>query len=232
MTSQATRCSDTFVKGTFPRGISSAARHLTPTKMRVLGGLSHWQRQQIVRIDREPAEPLAAKVRTGLTAAAAALLAPSTGVLVADYGYSATNAREVDSLRRRAERHPLPITIDSRYDLLTYKNLTAATPNEPEVEAAFGQTIGNDLDRLHALGRKFLHRQGLKALLITRGRDGMALFEPRRPPRHIPIFGSDQAVDVTGAGDTVIAALRWRWPPERISCRPPSLPIAPAGSWS
>jgi rfaE bifunctional protein kinase chain/domain len=180
--------------------------HLTPTKMRVLGGLSHWQRQQIVRIDREPAQPLAVAVRTGLTRAAAALLSSSTGLLVADYGYSTTNAREVDTLRRRAGRHPLPITIDSRYDLLSYKHLTAATPNEPEVEAAFGQTIGNDLDQLHKLGRKFLHRQGLQALLVTRGRDGMALFEPRRPPHHLPIFGSDQAVDVTGAGDTVIAA--------------------------
>ena len=180
--------------------------YLTPTKTRILGGLSHWQRQQIVRIDREPAQPLAAKVRAGLTRTAAALLGSSTGLLVADYGYSATNAKEVESLRRRARRHAFPITIDSRYDLLTYRNLTAATPNEPEIEAAFGQTIGHDLEQLHTLGRKFLRRQGLQALLVTRGRDGMALFEPRRPPRHLPIFGSDQAVDVTGAGDTVIAA--------------------------
>jgi len=188
------------------RHIARLRNYLTPTKTRVMGGLSHWQRQQIVRIDREPAHPLEAKVRTALTRATAALLGSATGVLVADYGYSTTNAREVDSLRKRAHRHRLPITIDSRYDLLTYKNLTAATPNEPEIEAAFGQTIGEDLDRLHTLGRKFLHRQGLQALLVTRGRDGMALFEPRRPPRHLPIFGSDQAVDVTGAGDTVIAA--------------------------
>jgi bifunctional ADP-heptose synthase (sugar kinase/adenylyltransferase) len=59
---------------------------------------------------------------------------------------------------------------------------------------------------LHRLGRKLLRRQALQALLVTRGRDGMALFEPRRKPQHIPIFGSDQAVDVTGAGDTLIAA--------------------------
>ena len=181
-------------------------RYLTPTKTRILGGLSHWQRQQIVRIDREPARPLAAEVRTRLTRAAAALLSSSTGVLVADYGYGTTNAKEVDSLRQRSQLHALPITIDSRYDLPTYKNLTAATPNEPELEAVFNQPIGNDLERLHALGRKFLHRQGLQALLVTRGRDGMALFERHRPPHHIPVFGSDQAVDVTGAGDTVIAA--------------------------
>jgi len=125
--------------------------------------------------------------------------------LISDYGYGATSAREADFLRRRARRG-LPITVDSRYALLTYKGLTAATPNEPEVEAAFGEPIGNHLDRLHRLGRKLLRRQTLEALLITRGRDGMALFEPRREPRHLPIFGSDQAVDVTGAGDTVIAA--------------------------
>jgi rfaE bifunctional protein kinase chain/domain len=188
------------------RHIVRVNHYLTPTKTRILGGLSHWQRQQIVRIDREPAHPLAADIRTGLTRAAAALLGSSTGLLVADYGYSTTNAEEVDSLRRRASRHALPITIDSRYDLPTYKSVTAATPNEPELEAAFGQTIGNDLKRLHSLGRKFLRRQELQALLVTRGRDGMVLFEPRRPPRHFAIFGSDQAVDVTGAGDTVIAA--------------------------
>ncbi len=193
-------------KGISTKHIVRVKGHLTPTKSRILGGLSHWQRQQIVRIDREPLHPLDAKTRSKLTQAAAKLLASSTGLLVADYGYATTDAKEVEALRARARKQAIPITIDSRYDLLTYKNLTAATPNEPEVEAVFNQTIGHDLEKLHTLGRKFLQRQGLQALLITRGRDGMALFEPRRAPRHIPIFGPDQALDVTGAGDTVIAA--------------------------
>jgi bifunctional ADP-heptose synthase (sugar kinase/adenylyltransferase) len=59
---------------------------------------------------------------------------------------------------------------------------------------------------LHRLGRRLLRRQSLRALLVTRGHDGMVLFEPGREPKHLPVFGSDQAVDVTGAGDTVIAA--------------------------
>jgi rfaE bifunctional protein kinase chain/domain len=186
------------------RHVARVRDYLTPTKTRILGGLTHWQRQQIVRVDREPAQPLAREVRTGLARSTVAQLSTSTGVLVSDYGYGATSSREVDLLRRRG-RKALPITIDARYDLLTYKNLTAATPNEPEVEAAFGQSIGHDLERLHSLGRKLLRRQSFQALLVTRGRDGMALFEARRAPRHLPIFGSDQAVDVTGAGDTVIA---------------------------
>jgi rfaE bifunctional protein kinase chain/domain len=180
--------------------------HQTPTKSRILGGLSHWQRQQIVRIDREPAQLLGRDIRRRLTRSALSLLRASSALLLSDYGYGTTDAREVEFLSRQKGSAPLPITIDSRYDLLTYKNITAATPNEPEVEAAFGETIGNNLKRLHALGRKLMRRQGFQALLVTRGHDGMVLFEPRREPRHLPIFGSDQAVDVTGAGDTVIAA--------------------------
>jgi bifunctional ADP-heptose synthase (sugar kinase/adenylyltransferase) len=74
------------------------------------------------------------------------------------------------------------------------------------LEAAYEKRIGNNVELLHELGKKALRRQRFQALLVTRGRDGMVLFEPRCPPRHIPIFGSDQVTDVTGAGDTVIAA--------------------------
>jgi rfaE bifunctional protein kinase chain/domain len=193
-------------KGVSTRRVVRLRGYLTPTKSRILGGLAHWQRQQIVRVDREPAQGLAPAVRRRLTRSVAGLLRTSSALLVSDYGYGSTNAREVEFLRRRAGRRPLPIAVDSRYDLLSYQRVTAATPNEPELETAFGQPIGHNLERLHHLGRKLLRRLSLQALLVTRGRDGMVLFEPRREPRHLPIFGSDQAVDVTGAGDTVIAA--------------------------
>jgi len=131
-------------------------------------------------------------------------------LLVADYGYGATDSAEMEFLGRRARRpdrgRSLPITLDSRYDLPSYFGLTAATPNEPEIEEATGKRIGNDIDLLHRVGRKVLRRQSFEALLITRGREGMVLFQTRRAPQHLPIFGSGQVADVTGAGDTVIAA--------------------------
>jgi len=179
--------------------------HVTPTKSRILGGLLHWQRQQIVRVDREPRRTLGRELRRRLSAGVAPLLRKATALLISDYGYGTTDAGEVEYLRGRARRWPLPVTVDSRYDLLRYTRVTAATPNEPEVEEAFHLKVGDDPEILHRLGRKLLRRQSLQALLVTRGRDGMVLFEPRRDPRHLPIFGSDQAVDVTGAGDTVIA---------------------------
>ena len=193
-------------KGVSTRHVLRLAGCPTPTKSRILGALSHWQPQQIVRIDREPAGRWPKQIRRRLTRRVLAQARQASALLVSDYGYGATDAREVEFIIRHKGSRRLPVAVDSRYDLVTFRNVTTATPNEPEVEAAFGQSIGHNLDRLHDLGRKLLRRQGLEALLVTRGRDGMVLFEPRRPPRHLPIFGSDQALDVTGAGDTVIAA--------------------------
>jgi rfaE bifunctional protein kinase chain/domain len=88
---------------------------------------------------------------------------------------------------------------------MSFSGMTAATPNEPEVEAALGITIGNDARKLEGAGRTLLRKLKHDALLITRGKDGMALFERGRKTMHIPIHGSDEVADVTGAGDTVIA---------------------------
>ena len=180
--------------------------YITPTKSRVLGVLSHGHPQQIVRVDREPPEGLAPSVRRRLTNAAASALDKASALLVSDYGYGVTGAAEVDWLRRNRQGRSLTLTVDSRYDFSAYSHVTAATPNEPEVEEACGERIGNHLDALHRVGKRILRRQSLEALLVTRGREGMALFQPHRAPLHLPIFGSDQVADVTGAGDTVIAA--------------------------
>jgi rfaE bifunctional protein kinase chain/domain len=196
-------------KGVSTRRVVRLRGRLTPTKCRVLGVLSHGHPQQIVRVDREPPVRLDPRTRRRLSEAARTCLDGATAVLISDYGYGATDAAEVERLRRGAggiDRRRIPVTVDSRYDVLSYKGVTAATPNEPELEAAFGIRIGDDLERLDRLGAKVLRQQSLEALLVTRGRQGMVVFERRQKPRRLPIFGSDQVADVTGAGDTVIAA--------------------------
>jgi rfaE bifunctional protein kinase chain/domain len=85
--------------------------------------------------------------------------------------------------------------------------MTACTPNESEVEQLFGVRIAENTRVLERAGRELLKRTRSAAVLITRGSRGMALFEKDRPTIHIPIFGSDQIADVTGAGDTVIATM-------------------------
>jgi rfaE bifunctional protein kinase chain/domain len=122
-------------------------------------------------------------------------------VLVSDYGCGAVNPAAVRKLRAKL------VTLDSRYSMLDYRGagITAATPNEAELETLYRTKVGTDTKLLERLGGRLLRVMKLQALVVTRGKDGMALFERGRKPEYIPVFGGDQAADVTGAGDTVIA---------------------------
>jgi rfaE bifunctional protein kinase chain/domain len=185
-------------------GIRIVKSYRTPTKTRILAGAVHAQRQQIVRLDAggftdgnpdgRAADLLEQKLKAALRHADA--------ILVSDYGFGVINP----DLAAKARLDGIPSTIDSRFQLTNFTGMTAATPNEPEVEAALGITIGNDLHKLESAGRTLLRKLQHDALVITRGKDGMALFERGKKTQHLPIHGSDEVADVTGAGDTVIAA--------------------------
>jgi len=184
-------------------GILRLRGTVTTTKTRILAGMSHSSRQQVVRVDREPA-PLTGKLPK-LVEAAREYGEASDGFLISDYGYGAATPELLQKVRSNGCLENKPVTLDSRYRMLDYAGITAATPNEPEVEEALQTRIGDDNERLFAAGKQVMKRMGLESLVITRGRDGMVAFEKNAAPLTIPIFGSDQVVDVTGAGDTVIA---------------------------
>lgn len=187
-------------------GIQRWKGHSTVTKTRILAGMTHSQRQQVVRIDREPDDVPDFSTSRELLLAARNFAKASDALLISDYGYGAATPQIFAALRSRVKLDDVPVTLDSRYRMLQFSGVTSATPNEPEVEEALGTKIGTDDERLHQAGRTLLQRLRLESLVITRGRDGMALFERGKRPLLIPIAGSDQATDVTGAGDTVIAA--------------------------
>jgi rfaE bifunctional protein kinase chain/domain len=181
-------------------GITVAKTYRTPSKMRVLAGAVHSQRQQIVRLDS--GGPIqGAKTRDGIEQKFRTALRNADALLVSDYGYALVTPQLVSRLRKNS----IPATIDSRFSLMSFTQMTAATPNEPEVEAALGVSIGHDAAKLESAGRTLLRKLRHDALLITRGKDGMALFERGKKTVHIPISGTDEVTDVTGAGDTVIA---------------------------
>ena len=96
------------------------------------------------------------------------------------------------------------MTADSRYDLLRFERLTAATPSESEVEHLLGTSLDGD-KAVEQAGWQLLERLGSRCLLVTRGAKGLALFERGGEATFVPIFGSDEIADVTGAGDTVIS---------------------------
>jgi rfaE bifunctional protein kinase chain/domain len=187
-------------------GIERLQGYTTTTKTRILAGMSHTSRQQVVRVDREPA-PLDElhPVLLNLVNAAREYATASDALLVSDYGYGAATPRLLAFVKSNGCLENKPVTVDSRYRILDYEGATAATPNEPEVEEALHVRIGHDDQKLLAAAERLMQEMALESLIITRGRDGMVAFEKNAKPVTIPIYGSDQVVDVTGAGDTVIA---------------------------
>jgi len=187
-------------------GVLKDKSYTTVTKTRILAGMTHTSRQQVVRVDREPLQAPNTHLTRELYLATRNYAHVSDALLVSDYGYGAATPAIVAALREKGKLGSTPIVLDSRYRLLQYSGATAATPNEPEVEEALGIRIGQDWNKLIAAGEQLMTRMKLQALLITRGRDGMVAFNNKHKPVDIPIVGSDQVADVTGAGDTVIAA--------------------------
>jgi rfaE bifunctional protein kinase chain/domain len=177
----------------------------TPVKTRVLAGRAHSTKQQIVRLDRDTRLAGRSPARRAVLRALRGYRGPADAVLVSDYGFGLLSPELVRAAMAFARRRRIPVTVDSRFGLLRFRGMTAVTPNEPEVEEALGVTIGHDRGRLEAAGRALLRRLRCEAVLVTRGSDGMSLFEPGRAPLHVPIHGTDEVADVTGAGDTVIA---------------------------
>ncbi len=171
----------------------------TPTKVRILGGGKHSIKQQIVRYDIEDSLELTAAERDHFARALASCEAKVA--ILSDYGYGTVEPGLLSRLRAVLGKQAV-LVCDSRYRLGEFTGLDGATPNEEEAEALIGP-IHDDPDRLEDAGRRLLGRLGARFLLITRGSRGMSLFE-EGGCAHLPVHGTDQVADVTGAGDTVI----------------------------
>jgi len=213
---EGSRLLASFHRGVDRKAVVRSKGYRTPVKTRILAGGVHAARQQVVRIDRDADWPLADDVSRAFAKKVATLAESCDGVILSDYGSGLVTPKLADVIRRavaqRSRRRPIPVLVDSRYRLLDYRGLTTCTPNESEVEQVLGIRISNDdpgkeAGALERAGRLLLKKTRMNGVLITRGSRGMALFEPKQPTVHIPIFGSGEVADVTGAGDTVIATL-------------------------
>lgn len=188
-------------------GIVRVKDWATPTKTRFLAGWAHTVSQQVLRVDREPRAVLPVAAHKKLRESLHARLRSANALAVSDYGFGVATPQLVQSVKMKRQTN-LPITLDARYQLGAYAKagVTSATPNESELEAQHHTVIGQNIEELTRCGRATIAAMKLQSLLVTRGRDGMALFEKANQLTCIPIHGSNQAVDVTGAGDTVLAA--------------------------
>lgn len=201
------RVREALPAGVSRRGLLTPAGFQTPVKTRILAGGVHSAKQQVVRIDRRSPSRITAEDRAAIRRAALAALPSADAVLMSDYGSGIVTPALGRAVGAAARRRGIPVLVDSRYALTKFRGLTACAPNESEVEAALGVDLDDSPRALEAAGRTLLEQTRMRAVIITRGSRGMAVFEPGQPTLHLPIYGSDEIADVTGAGDTVMAAL-------------------------
>ena len=181
-------------------GVIASDKVQTTTKMRILAGHEHSSKQQVIRIDYDSAALNDAELRAAISDKFQNALTTATGLVISDYNYGVADPKAME-LMRNDDR---PILVDSRFRLAEFSGFTAATPNQEEFENLIGTHFSSP-EQLETAAKDLKARLGCRALLVTRGGHGMTLFENEAKPLHISAVGAQQPVDVTGAGDTVIA---------------------------
>ena len=174
----------------------------TVSKTRILAGDTHTSKQQVIRIDKDSHRQYTKTEKTRLMKKVTSICSIVDAVVVSDYGHGAVDDDVVNYMKTVAKEKL--VVGDSRYNLKAYKGFTMITPNESEAYELSGLGDGAAIEEV---GAKIMASMRLGALLITRGNRGMSLFLKDGQVHHIPISGKDDVTDVTGAGDTVCAAI-------------------------
>jgi rfaE bifunctional protein kinase chain/domain len=186
-------------------GVITSPGLRTTTKVRILAGQLHSTRQQVIRIDYDGEPQIEPQLRRQLRERMLEKVGSADALIISDYNYGVADAEMATFVRDAALARRVPVLADSRFRLSSFSGFTSATPNEDEVEKLLS-TEFTDRDALGAAGDQLRQQLDYRALLITRGSNGMMLLEDGVAPLHLDAIGAHEPVDVTGAGDTVIAA--------------------------
>jgi rfaE bifunctional protein kinase chain/domain len=184
-------------------GIVRSADGATLTKTRILAGGRHTAMQQVIRIDDDDRLPGGTAEQDAVIANMKASADWAEAIIVSDYGYGVVTEQTWALAREISTRRSIPLVLDSRYSLTRWTGATLITPNEEEALAAASGLAGPG--DICSVGETLRELTQCAHLIITRGNEGMMLFNGHETPRQLPVFGSTECTDVTGAGDTVVA---------------------------
>jgi len=177
----------------------------TPLKSRILSGGDNTKKQQILRIDTLPPDAISERARQKLSKTLFSVLGDSAVLVLSDYLAKTVTPGIFANLRKAFPDKTS--ALDSRDNLLDFPGVTLATPNEPEIKKLFPEKkFLNDDDFLKA-GVELLDKLAAMGVVLKRGHKGMLVFGRGGKPYLLDIYGTSQIVDVTGAGDTVLAVL-------------------------
>lgn len=178
---------------------------VTTTKTRISGSATQSVTQQIVRIDREETSPVKGDIEKQIIELIEEKAPQVDAILLSDYGIGMMTPAIIEAATAAARKNGIFIAVDAQKDLARFKNITVMTPNQPDAEKTLGYEL-KDHETLLRGGKELLEKTNAEMILITRGSEGMSLFEKNGNISHIPVFNKTDVFDVTGAGDTVVAA--------------------------
>jgi len=180
--------------------VISSKNYRTTTKVRVLAGQHYAPRQQVIRIDYENQAAAGVEIHNKLKENLSSAAQVADAIIISDYNYGAADSETAEIAKQIAFDKKIPVLIDSRFALKNFSGATTATPNQDEVE----QILGKNFTEKDCV--ELCERLEFESLLVTRGNRGMLLIEKNKLPLSLEAIGATEPVDVTGAGDTVIAA--------------------------
>lgn len=178
----------------------------TTTKTRISGSCSQSVTQQVVRIDRQCSDKISKDIEEKIIKNLEIAIPKCDAVILSDYHLGVLTDKIISKTIEIANKHNIVTACDVQKDLNKYRGATIITPNQPDTEKFLGYFIKNE-DDLNKAGKELLNKLNVKNVLITRGADGMMLFEQNGNVTKIPAFNKTEVFDVTGAGDTVVAAV-------------------------
>jgi rfaE bifunctional protein kinase chain/domain len=193
-------------KGAHTAGLLIDNSRPTITKTRVMAGGQATVRQQIVRIDKENKEALDIHIEQAVKEYITTYIVDMDGVVISDYGSQTITPQLMKHIIYTCREKDIPCIVDSRYNIMEYSGIDVVKQNESEAAAAVGYDITDQATLLSA-GKTILEKLEAQAVLISRGPDGMTLFEKTGKVTHIPVTNRSEVYDVTGAGDTVVATM-------------------------
>ena len=177
----------------------------TITKTRIIAGGSATVSQQIVRIDQEMKSPILSQTEKNLINILKQVIDKIDAVVLSDYGSGMLSDKIRSFIIESCQEKNIKTIVDSRYDILKFEGVSFVKQNEAEAAKAVGFELTSE-DAVVTAGKILLEKLQAEGIIISRGEQGMSLIQDNGEIHHIPVVDKSEVFDVSGAGDTAVAA--------------------------
>ena len=186
-------------------GLIAEENRPTITKTRIIAGGSATVSQQIVRIDQEMKSPILSQTEKNLINILNQVIDKIDAVVLSDYGSGMLSDKIRSFIIESCQEKNIKTIVDSRYDILKFEGVSFVKQNEAEAAKAVGFELTSE-DAVVTAGKILLEKLQAEGIIISRGEQGMSLIQDNGEIHHIPVVDKSEVFDVSGAGDTAVAA--------------------------